>query len=254
MARFFAASRRISALLLIFEVAACSTVDGDGMTADGIYDPFETQNRRVHEFNRNVDQALLRPTAVGYSSVIPDDIEDRIVNFSRNLQSPSIVVNSLLQGDVPGAGLGVVRFAVNSVLGLAGLFDAATDFGIPQHETDFGETLHVWGVGEGAYIELPLLGPSNQRDTTGLLVDFFTNPLSYVGLDGPASYVSLGAGVARGMSSRGRYVDSVDGVLYGSADSYSQARLIATQNRRFELGQEDASAEIDPFALDTEGF
>lgn len=254
MAFFLAASRRISALLVVLSVSACSPVDGDGMTPDGIYDPFEKQNRRMHAFNRTVDQALLRPTAVGYSGVIPDGIEDSIVNFSRNLQSPSIVVNSLLQGDVPGAGLGVIRFGINSVLGLAGLFDAATDFGLPQHETDFGETLHVWGVGEGAYIELPLLGPSNQRDTTGKLVDFFTNPLSYVGLDGPAQYVSLGAGIARGMSTRGRYVDSVDGVLYDSADSYSQTRLIATQNRRFELGQEDESAEIDPFALDTEGF
>ncbi len=254
MAFFLSANRLVITLLLMLAVAACSTVDGDGMTPDGIYDPFENQNRRMHEFNRTVDQTLLRPTAVGYSGVIPDEIEDSIVNFSRNLQSPSIVVNSLLQGDIPGAGLGVIRFGINSVLGLAGLFDAATDFGVPQHATDFGETLHVWGVGEGAYLELPLLGPSNQRDTTGMIVDFVTNPLSYVGLDGPAQYVSLGAGIARGISTRGRYVDSVDGILYESADSYSQTRLIATQNRRFELGQENASAEIDPFALDTEGF
>ena len=112
----------------------------------------------------------------------------------------------------------------------------------------------MWGAGEGAYIELPLLGPSNQRDSVGLLVDFFTNPLSYVGLDSPEKYFSAGTRIARGLSTRGRFSDTVDSVLYDSADSYAQGRLIGSQNRRFELGDEDATAEIDPFALDTEGF
>lgn len=254
MAPFIAASRRIFAILVLFAIAACSTVDGDGMTPEGIYDPFEAQNRKVHAFNQTVDSAFVRPTAVGYTTVIPDEIEDSIVNFSRNLQSPSVVVNSVLQGNLTNAGVGVIRFGINSVLGLAGLFDVAADFGIDRRGTDFGETLHVWGVGEGAYLELPLLGPSNQRDAVGTVVDFFTNPLSYVGLESPEKYVSGGAAIAREMILRGRFSDSVDGVLYDSADSYAQLRLIATQNRRFELGQEDESTEIDPFALDTEGF
>lgn len=254
MVLFSSASRSFLVAFMVLTVSACSAVDGDAISQNGVFDPYEKQNRKVHEFNRSIDQALVRPTALGYTVIIPDEIEDSISNFSRNLSSPSIVINSLLQGNLRGAGIGVLRFATNSTLGLAGLFDAATDFGIQEHDTDFGETLHVWGASEGAYIELPFFGPSNQRDAVGMFVDFFTNPLSYVGLDSPEKYFSGGARIARGLSSRGRFSDTVDSILYESADSYAQARLIGTQNRRFELGDEEASAEIDPFALDTEGF
>ena len=146
-----------------------------------------------------------------------------------------------------------MRFVINSTLGFGGLFDVASDFGIEDHETDFGETLHVWGAGEGAYVELPFLGPSTQRDAVGKVVDLFTNPLSYT-LDDPESYYGPVASVASGLGNRGRFSDTIDSILYDSADSYAQARLIYLQNRRFELGQEDQGAEIDPFELDTSGF
>ncbi|MEO1364432.1 MAG: VacJ family lipoprotein, partial [Pseudomonadota bacterium] len=170
-----------------------------------------------------------------------------------NLGEPSVAINSLLQGDLRGAGLSTVRFLTNSTLGIFGLADVAAEFKLPEHDTDFGETLHVWGVGEGAYLELPVLGPSTTRDTTGMVVDLFTNPLSYV-IDEPERYYGTGAGVASGLSTRGRFTDTVDSILYESADSYAQARLIYLQNRRFELGADDPGTDIDPFALDTEGF
>ncbi len=223
------------------------------MQPDGINDPYETQNRRVHAFNRGLDRAIVRPAAIGYSSVLPDEIEDSVGNFARNLGEPSVVVNSLLQGDLQGAGISTVRFVTNSVLGIFGLFDVATDFRLPQHDTDFGETLFVWGVGEGAYLELPVLGPSTSRRATGMVVDLFTNPLSYV-VDSPERYYGTVAAAASGLSRRGRFSDTVDSILYESADSYAQARLIWLQNRRFELGDTGAAADIDPFALDTEGF
>ena len=254
MALFSSACRSICATVLFLTVAACTAVDGDAMTADGIYDPYEAQNRHVHAFNRDMDKVFVRPISIVYTTVLPDEIEDSVNNFSRNLSSPSIVVNSILQGDLRGAGIGTVRFATNSTLGLLGLFDAASDFGVPEHDTDFGETLYVWGVGEGAYLELPLYGYSNQRDAVGVLVDFFTNPLSYVGLDSPEKYVSGGTRVARAFSERGRFADTVDSILYDSADSYAQTRLIGTQILRFELGDEGADTQNDPFSLDTEGF
>lgn len=250
----FCRVRRAALLLLaVATVTACASTEPRSLQPDGIYDPYEAQNRRVHAFNRGLDRAIVRPAAIGYSSVLPDEIEDSVSNLARNLGEPSVVVNSLLQGDLEGAGISTVRFVTNSVLGIFGLFDVASDFDLPPHDTDFGETLFVWGVGEGAYVELPVLGPSTARRTTGIVVDLFTNPLSYF-VDSPEQYYGTVAAAASGLSRRGRFSDTVDSILYESADSYAQARLIWLQNRRFELGETNAGAEIDPFALDTEGF
>ena len=246
--------RRLAfALMAVAAVGACASGEPRSLQPDGIYDPYERQNRSIHAFNRGLDRAIVRPAALGYSSVLPDDVEDSISSFARNLGEPSVVVNSVLQGDLRGAGISTVRFMTNSVLGIFGLFDVATDFQIPQHDTDFGETLYVWGVGEGAYLELPVLGPSTARNATGKVVDLFTNPLSYT-VESPEQYYGTAASVASGLSTRGRFSDTVDSILYESADSYAQARLIWLQNRRFALGDAGTASEIDPFELDTEGF
>lgn len=251
---FASAKHAFLLFLCVVTLAACSTGGPQG-ASDGVDDPFEAQNRKVHAFNRGLDRALVRPAGKGYTTIVPDDIEDSVGNFAENLDRPSYVLNAILQGDLRGATVSTGRFLINSTLGFAGLFDVASDFNIDEHETDFGETLHIWGVGEGAYLELPLLGPSTQRDAVGIVVDFFSNPLRYT-LDAPEENYSSIAGGASRLGDRGRFSDTIDSILYESADSYAQARLIYLQNRRFELG-DDASAagtEIDPFALDTEGF
>lgn len=245
--------RNAAAVLLVLLVSACATSQPGGPRPGGINDPHEAGNRKVHAFNRGLDKVLVRPAARGYSQLLPDEIEDTVGNFATNLGQPSVVVNSLLQGDLKGAGISTVRFVFNTVIGVGGLIDAAGEFNMAEHDTDFGETLYTWGVGEGAYIELPGLGPSTQRDTVGKVVDVFTNPLTYV-VDSPEKYYGTAASVASRLSDRDRYSDTVDSILYESADSYAQARLIYLQNRRFELGQEDTSSDIDPFKLDTEGF
>lgn len=249
---FRSATRRVAALALFTTLVACAGAQ-DLDPSDGISDPFEKQNRKIHQFNLGLDRALVRPAAKGYTNILPDEAEDAIGNFAANLGEPSDMTNSLLQGDLRGLGNASLRFAVNSTLGLFGFFDVASEFGIPEHDTNFGETLHVWGSGEGPYVELPLLGPSNQRDAWGKVVDLFTNPLSYA-LEEPEAYIPPTASAAARLGDRGRFADTVDSILYDSADSYSQARLIYLQNRRFELGQEDPTTEIDPFELDTEGF
>lgn len=239
-----------TALLLVLSACA-GGMDRD--PSDGINDPYETRNRAIHAFNKDLDRTLIRPLATGYTTVMPDEFEDSIRNFATNFDQPSVTLNSLLQGDLRGAGISLSRFLINSTLGIGGLFDVASDFGVDRHDTDFGETLHVWGAGEGAFIERPIFGPSTTRDTVGRIVDFFTNPLSQE-LDRPERYSGTAASVAARLGDRGRYSDTVDSILYDSADSYSQTRLIYLQNRRFELGITDESAEIDPFELDTEGF
>ncbi len=210
------------------------------------FDPYESENRRMHEFNRSVDRALIRPAGKGYSDFLPDDIESAIGRFAFNLSIPSAIVNNILQGNMVGATEDTFRLLVNTTVGLGGVFDPATELGMPAAtDADFGQTLHTWGVGEGAYMELPFLGPSTERDTLGKFVDLFTNPLTYV-LPNPENYIGTVASVSSRLSDRGRYSETVDSILYESADSYAQAQSLYIQNRRFELGIGSGDTYVDP--------
>lgn len=245
--------RALFALLIGATLGACS-VPGPGEAPDGIHDPDEAANRRVHDFNRKVDERFLRGAGSGLAQAVPQEVSVTVLNVADTLSLPQTVVNQVLQGRLGDATRNTVRFAVNATLGFGGLADVATDMGLPRDESDFGETLHVWGVPEGAYQELPFVGPSTERDTAGMVIDLFLDPLSYVLTPperGGVSTVRVLANVAE----RGQFGDTVDSVLYDSADSYAQLRLIYLQKRRFELGIEAPEADAaDPFALDTEGF
>ena len=237
---------KATAICSVTLLTACESTTAS-TEAGGAFDPYEKQNRKVHAFNRGLDKALVRPAARGYSTLLPDEIENSIGNFAINLGQPSVIVNSLLQGDLKGAGLSTTRFLTNTILGFGGFVDAAAEFQVPEHNTDFGETLYTWGVGEGPYVELPGLGPSTVRNTTGKVVDLFTNPLSYA-VDSPEKYYGTAASVASRLSDRGRFGDTIDSILYNSADSYAQARLIYLQNRRFVLGDKTANDSTDPYS------
>lgn len=228
-------------------LAACTPAP----TPSGIDDPYEASNRRTHAFNKSLDRSVLRPVSNGYVKVVPEPVVTGIGNVANNLATPSMVVNNVLQGDVEGAVVNTFRFALNSTVGLAGLFDVATWLELEQHDTDFGETLYTWGVPEGAYVELPVMGPSTQRETAGRVVDLFTNPLGYT-LENPEKYAAPAAGVAKKLGDRGRYSQTVDSVLYDSADSYAQGRVTYLQNRRYKLSG-GAGDALDPYGDATTG-
>lgn len=243
----------IAAFLATLTLAACHNPPA-GHDASVPYDPYEADNRAMHEFNRKLDRAIVRPAGNGYVNVLPQPVRKGVSNFSSNLSLPGTIVNNLLQARLGEAAQNTLRFALNTTVGLGGLFDPSTELKLYEAEADFGETLHVWGFKEGAYVELPVLGPSTERDAAGKFVDLFTNPLSYV-LESPDKYYGTGAALASKLGDRGEYAEVIDEVLYESADSYAQARTIYLQNRRFELGQDVSEAsDIDPFALDLEGF
>ncbi|SEG20702.1 MlaA family lipoprotein [Jhaorihella thermophila] len=247
---------RILSALAVLSVAllsACAAPTPGAQTSGAVYDPYEETNRKIHGFNVALDKAFVRSASKGYTTVVPEPMLDSVTYFSDNLSMPSAFVNSLLQGNFKRAGTAALRFALNSTIGFAGLADPATDFGIPPADTDFGETLHVWGFGEGPFVMLPIYGPSTSRDAIGVVTDLFTNPLSYAP-QRPIKNIGVWARALDQMGNRGRYSDVVDSILYDSADSYAQLRTIYLQNRRFELGETDAASEIDPYALDTEGF
>jgi phospholipid-binding lipoprotein MlaA len=234
-------------LAAIMVLASCAQPSQDAQVKRDVYDPYEQENRRMHDFNRNLDRSLVRPVAISYDTVIPDDIETGIVRFAVNTSLPSDIVNNVLQLNMRGAITDSARFVVNTTVGLGGFFDPASEMGMPAGtNTDFGQTLHVWGAKEGPYIELPLLGPSTQRDTYGIFVDVFSNPLTYI-VPSPESLALTGSGVAAGLSRRSKFSDTIDAILYESADSYAQSRSIYLQNRRFELGGTEGSVYTDPY-------
>ncbi|MEM6480215.1 MAG: VacJ family lipoprotein [Pseudomonadota bacterium] len=235
----------LTTLLLVF-MSACAKPPA-GHPPEEAYDPFEERNRAIHEFNKSIDRNLVRPVGVTYSEFLPDDIETPLARLAGNLSIPSDIVNNIFQLEMADATENLYRFAVNSTLGLAGFFDPATELGMPaRNRTSFGETMHYWGVREGAYIELPFVGPSTERDTAGFFVDLFINPLSYL-LESPWNFASTISVGADALARRGRFADTIDSVLYESADSYAQQKTLYIQNRRFELDGGDLSGFDDPY-------
>ena len=211
-------------------------------------DPLESVNRKTHEFNKLIDQNFISPASAGYRSLVPDLVEDSLTNFARNLSLPGKVVNNVLQLDLKSAGKNTARFVVNSSVGLLGIFDLASSFGFYENNTDFGQTLYRWGLTEGAYIELPLFGASNFRDGIGQLVDMtLLDPSSYV-LNKPITTYRSVANVSALLQARQIYGDQIDAVLYESADSYAQNKLIYLQRRRFQLKDESNEVYIDPYS------
>lgn len=221
---------------------------GHAPMPQGVSDPYEQENRSTHALNLVIDKVVIRPLAVGASKFIPKPVSRGIANFAGNLDLPGEVINGILQLHLGKAAQNTLRFALNSTIGIGGIFDPATALGVTEKQTDFGETLNVWGVAEGDYLELPVLGPSTQRDALGRVVDMGLDP---VRLFFPKNQAWLGtfAKVVSKIDKRGRYSETYDSILYDSADGYAQARLLYLENRRHDLGQSTTDSEFeDPYA------
>ncbi|MFM7443908.1 MAG: VacJ family lipoprotein, partial [Tabrizicola sp.] len=231
-------------------LAGCAAPAGP----DAINDPFEPANRKVHAFNKGVDRALVGPASKGVG-IVPEPVKQGIGNLADTLSLPGDIANNLLQLRLVAAGENTLRLAGNLTFGLGGLIDFSSAIGLEGKPTDFGETLHVWGVGEGPYLELPLAGPSTARDTVGMIVDTVFDPVSRA-LPVREANAALGIRLFSRLGDRDRFSETVDSVLYDSADSYAQARLLYLQNRRFTLARAKATGEaaatddgfIDPYA------
>lgn len=162
-----------AASVLMVLLSGCATT-GDPR------DPLEPMNRAIYRFNDSVDQTILKPVAETYRAVLPSFVRTGVSNFFANINDVLIALNNLLQGKPADAASDVGRVAVNTTAGLLGVFDVATELGMDRHNEDFGQTLGYWGVGNGPFLMLPLLGPSNLRDTVGRVADFKLDPVTYV--------------------------------------------------------------------------
>lgn len=249
--------RLFLALALVAGLSACS---GRPPVVD-INDPYEAHNRAWFETNLAL-QGLAAPRAGqegesdGYAEAHEITGGDgagaggrrMMRNFGANLSVPGTVVNDLLQLRLDRAVENTLRFAINSTIGLGGLFDPAGRIGLHGRHSDFGETLHAWGVGEGAYLVLPVIGPSTERDALGLVVDIFLDPWNHVAVTRREYRATVAARWAGRYGDMLEYSDLLDANVMQSADPYAQARLLFLQARRYHLGIESEDDFIDPYA------
>lgn len=201
---------------------------------DDVNDPIEPFNRAIFDFNEFLYDLLLRPLSHLYN-LLPADARDAIRNALDNLRTPVILANDLLQFEMERAGTTLGRAVVNSTAGVGGLFDVAKHLGWEKHKEDFGQTLGVWGVGEGFYLVLPILGPSNPRDAIGRYgVDQFFDPLGYWDVLDGGNKMFIRSGVA-GVDEFAGIVDEIDNLKKTSIDYYAALRSLYRQKRATEI-------------------
>lgn len=211
--------------------------------ATGFDDPDEAVNRAVYAVNQDIDRAVIKPLSSGYGNVLPPPIRAGMTNVAANLALPSVVANSILQGRIENAVHSSVRFLVNTTLGLGGLIDVGSRVELEERDTDFGETLHVWGMEEGDYVVLPLFGPSTERDMLGRVVDLTLNPAVLLF---PPKYDYVPAVAEAFDLVNGRYVYSgtYESVFNEGEDPYVSAKMYYLETRRQQLGGAAATEEL----------
>ena len=226
---------RSMAFLVALALQACATVPRGSGDEDAQNDPIEPLNRRVFAFNQTLDRGVIKPVAEAYRSVLPESVRDRVRAVVDNLHEPLVFANDVLQGRGGAASISGRRFLINSTLGVAGLFDRATDFGLPKQSGDFGQTLYAWGVEDGAYLVLPFFGPSNFRDAFGLGVDMVASPAGHIGSSATRRELGLAVGATDGIDLRSRNIDTLEELEANSLDFYAYLRSVWRQNRRATL-------------------
>ncbi len=210
---------------------------------DSDNDPLELLNRFTFSFNMALDTVIFQPVAAYYRFLFPVQVRDSVRNVFRNLRSPLILINDLLQGEMERAETTLVRFIVNSTVGVLGLFDVAADLGHPYHDEDFGQTLGAHGVGEGFYLVLPIIGPSNPRDGVGILADIYLDPVTYAAESADAEDWLIVRLVAEGIDRRSRNIEIIEDLRRDSIDFYARVRSLHRQARANEINNGRAPAD-----------
>lgn len=220
--------KRMIPLLLLLSACTSLPKDSDGDPFDA-KDPIKPFNQAVFSFNLGADQYVMKPVAETYH-YLPGPIRQGFGNFLSNLKEPGNMVNGILQLDSGIAITAFWRFILNSTVGIAGLNDVAAEAGLKSKDTDFGKTLGSFGAGEGAYLVLPLAGPSTVRDTTGLVVDWFLDPVGWF-LTTPEGIAQM---VAEGITTRDAETAVINQFYYESLEPYSATRAAYLQHNAFQ--------------------
>ena len=227
----------LALLTALLSLVACAS-DENSQRVES--DPWEPLNRGIYVANDVLDRAIIKPVAIGYYKVIPRFIRQGVANFSDNLKTPRSAVNNFLQAK-PKRGLSdITRFLFNSTIGVAGLFDVASAGGLEVYDEDFGQTLAVWGVPDGPYVVLPLLGPWTLRDALALPIDILSDPLIHY----DNSSVRDKLYILRAIDLRTRFFVA-ERFLEDSKDPYITVRESYLQSRRFLVYDRDPPEDED---------
>jgi len=213
--------------ILGLALSGCVTNDPAALAA---HDPFEPTNRFFFDATQKADRAILKPIAKGYVAVVPKPLRDGLHNVLTNIDQPVVFGNEILQGSPKSAGATLGRFVVNSTVGVGGAIDIATKIGIPSDDQDAGITLGKWGLSEGPYVFVPLVGPAPPRDALGRGIDYFMQPLDDVRFPGSKTlnYSRIGLGV---LDERAENLDTLDQIQRTSIDFYATTRSLYRQSR-----------------------
>lgn len=226
-------NRRVRALavgLVVLAAAGCATPQNP--------DPYEKVNRRIFTFNEGADRWVIEPVAIGWDFLLPHFVQERFADFFDLSRMPVVFVNDVLQGKGEAAGMDVVRVITNLLFGFGGLYDTASWAGVPENDEDFGQTLGIWGVPPGAYLVIPLLGPSTTRDLLGFGVDTFTTPYGWALSAG----ITITATTVRIVNLRSMLLEEVRQNRQDSFDYYVFLRSAFLQNREMKVEDRDSAA------------
>lgn len=229
----------------VVAATAAATLFTGCATSGNPKDPIEGFNRAMFSFNETVDKAVIKPVAQGYDYVTPQPIQTGVSNFFANIADLWIGINNLLQGKPGDALSDAGRLLVNSTIGILGLFDVATGMGLEKHDEDFGQTLGRWGVGDGAYVVLPILGPRTVRDTFGVAADIYVDPVRDA--DAHRGYRNT-AIVLRGISDRANLLKIENALEAAAIDKYAYVRDAYLQARRAAIHDGNPPREADDSA------
>jgi phospholipid-binding lipoprotein MlaA len=207
----------------VLVLSGCATTTTTAIKSNAEVDPYEDFNRSMFSFNQALDEYVAEPVVEAYNWVTPHFVQTGIGNFFSNLKDINVVLNDMMQAKFLQSGEDTGRFLLNSTVGLAGLFDVATEVGLPKHEEDFDQTFAVWGIPQGPYLVLPILGPTTGRGITGSILDTATNPASYVGY--PIQALSL-------LNERANADSSLKIVDEAALDTYAFTREAFLQARK----------------------
>jgi phospholipid-binding lipoprotein MlaA len=226
----------------------CAALMASGCATTSNKDPYEGYNRAVYKFNDVADKAVIKPIAGAYKAVTPPPIKTGVSNFFNNIGTLITAINDLLQLKLSKAMTDLGRFAINTTVGIGGLIDVASMDGIPQNHEDFGQTLAVWGVGDGGFTVLPFFGPSTLRDTAGLVVDTYAfDPVSYVEDIRARNQIRL----LRGLDTRANLLPASDLIDDAALDPYAFMRDAYMQHRKVQI---DDGASRSEFPQEEDGI
>jgi phospholipid-binding lipoprotein MlaA len=209
-------------------------------------DPLEPTNRVFYAINDGIDVVVLRPLALAYRHIVPQEVRDHTHNVLANLGEPVALGNDMLQGKPRRAGDTLMRLLINSTVGVLGVFDVATGWGWPSHDSDAGMTLAIWGIPPGPFLYLPILGPSNPRDAIGFGVGYAMDPLTWIGqgtVVDDLGYARLGFSA---LDQRERVLDELDHIKAEALDPYATIRSLARQHRESQIDDARSDTRATP--------